>query len=67
MKWDVIMMCNYPHERLEDHPDYWWYFEKHILGEYATKEEAIQAAKNRMVQMGQFQGWADDYNDEYGY
>lgn len=33
----------------------------------ATEEEAIEAAKEKMVNMGQFQGWADDVDDEGGY
>jgi hypothetical protein len=58
MKWRVVM-ANYPHERLD-----WEYYERHILGEYATEEEAIEAAKEKMVQMGQFQGWANDDDDD---
>jgi len=59
MKWRVVM-ANYPHERLD-----WEYYERHILGEYATEEEAIEAAKEKMVQMGQFQGWDDDDDGYY--
>eukprot|EP00985_Skeletonema_marinoi_P001708 scaffold686_cov245-Skeletonema_marinoi.AAC.19 len=66
MKWRVVM-SNYPHERLEGRPGYWEYFERNILGEYATEEEAIEAAKEKMAHMGQFQGWADDVDDEDGY
>lgn len=66
IKWRVVM-TNYPHERLEGTPDYWDYHEIKVLGEYATKEEAVEAAKKKMLQMGQFQGWADDVDDEDGY
>jgi hypothetical protein len=58
-------MINTPHDRLERHPDYQWYCEERILGEYATEEEAIEGARKKMVQMGQFQGWADDETSEY--
>ena len=58
-------MVNTPHDRLERHPDYQWYCEERILGEYATKEEAIEGARKKMVQMGQFQGWAGDEESEY--
>lgn len=66
MKWRVVM-TTFPHERLEDTPDYWWYQEEKVLGEYATEEEAVEAAKRKMLQMGQFQGWADDVDNEDGY
>lgn len=58
-------MINTPHDRLERHPDYQYYCEERILGEYATEEEAIEGARKKMVQMGQFQGWADDEESEY--
>ena len=64
MKWRVVM-TTCPHDRLEGRPDYQWYCEESILGEYATEEEAIEGARKKMVQMGQFQGWADDEESEY--
>jgi hypothetical protein len=64
MKWRVVMI-NTPHDRLERHPDYQYYCEERILGEYATEEEAIEGARKKMVQMGQFQGWADDEESDY--
>ena len=42
-----------------DDPDY-WYTETKVVGEYATKEEANEAAREDMLNTCQFANWAEE-------